>query len=88
MATLEKAQEAGEIATGRDLRAEVVGLLAMANGLTSSVLGTQRSAADAEAVLGYHLDRLVSSPADAVNPDRGYSGPAQQNTSDRGAPRR
>jgi AcrR family transcriptional regulator len=56
--TLEKAQEAGDLPPGLDLRAEVVGLLAMANGLTSSVLGTQRPAADAEAVLGYHLDRL------------------------------
>jgi AcrR family transcriptional regulator len=58
VATLAKAREAGEIGADRDLRAEVVGLLAMANGLTSSVLGTQRTAADAEAVLGYHLDRL------------------------------
>jgi hypothetical protein len=40
----------------------VVGLLAMANGLTSSVLGTQREVADAEAVLRYHLDRLFSLP--------------------------
>jgi AcrR family transcriptional regulator len=60
VATLAKAQEAGEIAPDRDLRADVVGLLAMANGLTSSVLGTQRSVEDAEAVLGYHLDRLFS----------------------------
>lgn len=63
VATLEKAQQAGEIAAARDLRAEVVGLLAMANGLTSSVLGTQRSAADAETVLGYHLDRLFAPPS-------------------------
>ena len=33
-------------------------LLALANGLTSSVLGTQRSAAQAAAVVRYHLDRL------------------------------
>ena len=58
VATLAKAQDAGAIGADRDLRAEVVGLLAMANGLTSSVLGSQRTAADAEAVLGYHLDRL------------------------------
>jgi AcrR family transcriptional regulator len=58
VATLARAQEAGDIGAGRDLRAEVVGLLAMANGLTSSVLGTQRTVSDAEAVLGYHLDRL------------------------------
>jgi AcrR family transcriptional regulator len=58
VATLAEAREAGEIAPGLDLRAEVVGLLAMANGLTSGVLGTQRDIADAEAVLRYHLDRL------------------------------
>jgi AcrR family transcriptional regulator len=71
VATLAKAQKAGEIAPERDLRAEVVGLLAMANGLTSSVLGTQRSVADAEAVLRYHLDRLFSGPrADYAPADR------------------
>jgi AcrR family transcriptional regulator len=59
---LARAQEDGEVDTHLDLRAEVVGLLAMANGLTSSVLGTQREVADAEAVLRYHLDRLFSLP--------------------------
>lgn len=58
VATLARAQEAGEVAADRDPRAEVVGLLALANGLTSSVLGTQRTVEDAEAVLRYHLDRL------------------------------
>jgi AcrR family transcriptional regulator len=55
---LARAQEAGEIAADRDPRTEVAGLLAMANGLTSGVLGTQRSAGDAERILRYHLDRL------------------------------
>lgn len=53
-----RAQQAGEIAADRDPRTEVAGLLAMANGLTSSVLGTQRSAEQAAAVLRYHLDHL------------------------------
>jgi AcrR family transcriptional regulator len=55
---LARAQEAGEVDPGRDARAEVVGLLAMANGLTSSVLGGQRGVDDAVAVLRYRLDRL------------------------------
>ena len=55
-----RAREAGEIAADRDPRTEVVGLLAMANGLTSSVLGTQRSAAQAAEVVRYHLDRLFA----------------------------
>ncbi|MGY1811143.1 TetR/AcrR family transcriptional regulator [Blastococcus sp. SYSU D00820] len=55
---LARAAEAGEIAADRDPRTEVVSLLALANGLTSSVLGSQRSAEDAVAVLTYRLDRL------------------------------
>jgi AcrR family transcriptional regulator len=55
-----RAQQAGDIAPGRDPRTEVVRLLAMANGLTSSVLGGRRSVADAAAVVGYALDRLFS----------------------------
>jgi AcrR family transcriptional regulator len=54
----DRAQEAGEIAPDRDPRTEVVRLLAMANGLTSSVLGGQRSVDDAAAVVHYALDRL------------------------------
>jgi AcrR family transcriptional regulator len=55
---LTRAREAGELPADRDPRTEVVGLLAMANGLTSSVLGTQRSAEQAAEVLRYHLDQL------------------------------
>jgi AcrR family transcriptional regulator len=58
---LRAAQEAGAADPGRDPRAEVVALLAMANGLTSSVLGGQRGVDDAGAVLRYRLDRLFSS---------------------------
>jgi AcrR family transcriptional regulator len=57
---LRAAQEAGAADPDRDPRAEVVALLAMANGLTSGVLGGQRSVDDAEAVLRYRLDRLFS----------------------------
>ena len=53
-----RAQDAGEIAADRDPRTEVVALLALANGLTSSVLGTQRTAEEASTVVRYTLDRL------------------------------
>lgn len=55
------AREAGTIGADRDPRAEVVRLLAMANGLTSSVLGGQRTVDDAVAVVRYALDRLFPS---------------------------
>jgi AcrR family transcriptional regulator len=55
-----RAQEAGTIGADRDPRAEVVRLLAMANGLTSSVLGGQRTVDDAVAVVRYALDRLFA----------------------------
>jgi AcrR family transcriptional regulator len=53
-----RAQHAGQIAADRDPRTEVVALLALANGLTSSVLGTQRTADEAVSVVRYTLDRL------------------------------
>jgi AcrR family transcriptional regulator len=59
-----RAQEAGEIAADRDPRTEVVRLLALANGLTSSVLGTQRTAEQAADVLRYSLDRLFADGGD------------------------
>ena len=58
-----RAQEAGAIDPARDARREVVALLAMANGLTSSVLGTQRDVDDAVSVVRYALDRLFTRPA-------------------------
>jgi AcrR family transcriptional regulator len=42
-----------------DPRAEAVGLLAMSNGLATSVLGGARSVDDALGVLRHHLDRLL-----------------------------
>jgi AcrR family transcriptional regulator len=59
---LGRAQEAGEVDPARDPRREVVALLAMANGLTSSVLGGQRTVEDAETVVGYALDQLFGRP--------------------------
>ncbi|MEV4473332.1 TetR/AcrR family transcriptional regulator [Nonomuraea salmonea] len=48
----------GAIAADRDPRIEVASLLALANGLTSSVLSGQRSHEDALDIIDYRLDRL------------------------------
>ncbi|MFF3442597.1 TetR/AcrR family transcriptional regulator [Streptosporangium sp. NPDC002721] len=55
---LTAAQQAGDIAPDRDPRTEVASLLALANGLTSSVLSQQRSHEAATKIIDYHLDRL------------------------------
>lgn len=55
---LRTAQEQGEVDASLDATAVVAGLLAMTNGLGSSVLGGQRDGDAARAVLVYHLDRL------------------------------
>lgn len=55
---LTAAQHAGEIQPARDPRNEVAALLALANGLTSSVLGQQRNPADAANILRYQLNQL------------------------------
>lgn len=55
---LRAAQEAGEIDPGRDTAVTAAGLLAMVNGLGSSVLGGQRGGEEALAILTYHLDEL------------------------------
>ncbi|MGY1858002.1 TetR/AcrR family transcriptional regulator [Modestobacter sp. SYSU DS0290] len=55
---LTQAQEAGTAPRDLDARTEVVLLLALVNGLTSSVLGGQRSAVDAQRVLDHQLDRV------------------------------
>ncbi|AQZ61754.1 Transcriptional regulator, TetR family [[Actinomadura] parvosata subsp. kistnae] len=70
---LAAAQQAGEIAPDRDPRIEVAGLLALANGLTSSVLSGQRSYEDATEIIEYHLDRLFG-PADGLSRARVPSG--------------
>jgi AcrR family transcriptional regulator len=58
---LAAAQQAGDIGPDRDPRTEVAALLALANGLTSSVLSRQRSHEAAAAIIDYHLDRLFGS---------------------------
>ena len=59
-ARLARAQEEGEADPARDARTEVAALLALTNGLTSSVLSGQRSAEAAAAVLSYVLDVLFA----------------------------
>jgi AcrR family transcriptional regulator len=61
-ARLTAAQQDGAVATDRDPRTEIAALLALANGLTSSVLGRQRTPDEAAAVLQYQLDRLFRTP--------------------------
>ena len=58
-ARLERAQAEGDAPADLDARTEVVLLLALANGLTSSVLGRQRGPDDALAVLDHQLDRVL-----------------------------
>jgi AcrR family transcriptional regulator len=57
---LAKAVEAGDVPSGVDPRIEVVSLLALTNGLVSSVLGRQRDVEDALRVVRYRLDRLFT----------------------------
>ncbi|SHH10053.1 transcriptional regulator, TetR family [Geodermatophilus nigrescens] len=61
---LQRAVDAGEVPAGVDPRIEVVGLLALTNGLVSSVLGQQRDVADAQRVVAYRLDRLFGAAGD------------------------
>ena len=65
---LAAAQQGGVLPPDRDARTEVVALLALANGLTSSVLGRQRTADEAAAVLRYALDRVFGG---SVSPGSG-----------------
>lgn len=58
-ARLARAQAEGEAPDDLEARTEVVLLLALANGLTASVLGRQRSAPEALAVLHHQLDRVL-----------------------------
>jgi AcrR family transcriptional regulator len=55
---LRTAQQSGEVDPDLDAGTVAAGLLAMTNGLGSSVLGGQRDGPAARAVLTYHLDRL------------------------------
>jgi AcrR family transcriptional regulator len=57
---LAAAVETGDVPAGVDPRIEVVSLLALTNGLVSSVLGRQRDVDDALHVVRYRLDRLFT----------------------------
>jgi AcrR family transcriptional regulator len=61
-ARLAAAQQAGDLDPARAPRTEVAALLALANGLTSSVLAGQRTHEQAAAVLEYALDGLFARP--------------------------
>ncbi|MFI7641408.1 TetR/AcrR family transcriptional regulator [Nonomuraea sp. NPDC049400] len=52
------AQQAGEVPAEVDPKVKAAGLLAMTNGLVSSVLGKQRTGETALAILTSHLDEL------------------------------
>jgi AcrR family transcriptional regulator len=57
---IRQAQQDGGVNPDWDAAVEAAGLLAMVNGLGSSVLGGQRDGDAARAILEYHLDRLFS----------------------------
>ncbi|MFB7476279.1 TetR/AcrR family transcriptional regulator [Kitasatospora sp. NPDC056184] len=59
---LRAAQQAGQIDPGKDPEVAAAGLLAMVNGLGSSVLGGQRTGEAALAILARHLDELFLTP--------------------------
>ncbi|MEU9048419.1 MULTISPECIES: TetR/AcrR family transcriptional regulator [unclassified Kitasatospora] len=56
------AQEVRQIDSGKNPEMTAAGLLAMVNGLGSSVLGGQRTGDAALAILTHHLDELFRSP--------------------------
>nr|WP_329572163.1 TetR/AcrR family transcriptional regulator [Kitasatospora sp. NBC_01266] len=56
------AQQAGEVDPGKNPELTAAGMLAMVNGLGSSVLGGQRTGDAALAILTHHLDELFRSP--------------------------
>ncbi|MCX4688753.1 TetR/AcrR family transcriptional regulator [Kitasatospora purpeofusca] len=58
------AQQDGEVSPGRNPEWTAAGLLALTNGLGSSVLGGQRTGDAALAILTHHLDELFQRSAD------------------------
>ena len=65
---LRAAQDAGDIDHSQDPEMIAAGLLAMVNGLGSSVLGGQRDSDAALAVLTYHLDQLFGPSQRSTTP--------------------
>ena len=68
-AQVRAAQAAGDTPADLDPDVEALSLMAMSAGLATSVLAGQSSAGHAQAVIGYHLDRLfpASRPASGSN---------------------
>ncbi|MFK4189497.1 TetR family transcriptional regulator C-terminal domain-containing protein [Streptomyces sparsogenes] len=67
---LARAQASGESAAYLDVSVEAARLLSLSHGLGTSVLVGQRSAAQALAVMRYHLTRLFNDPATAPHDGR------------------
>jgi AcrR family transcriptional regulator len=65
---LRTAQQAGHVDQSLDAQTAAAGLLALTNGLGSSVLGGQRDGATALAILTYHLDRLFDRDPESSSP--------------------
>lgn len=61
-ARLTAAQQSGDLDPTLDVRREVAALLALANGLTSSILGGQHTEEAARAILEYRLNGIVERP--------------------------
>ncbi|MER7010362.1 TetR/AcrR family transcriptional regulator [Saccharopolyspora sp. NPDC000359] len=57
---LERARSHGQLAEGVDVATEVAHLLALNNGLGTSILIGQRAPSEAKAVLSAHLDRIFT----------------------------
>ncbi|MEV0460863.1 TetR family transcriptional regulator C-terminal domain-containing protein [Catellatospora methionotrophica] len=66
---LRTAQQAGQVDPDLDAPTVAAGLLALTNGLGSSVLGGQRDGDAALAILTYHLDRLFAHGAGGMASD-------------------
>jgi AcrR family transcriptional regulator len=67
-AQLRAAQAAGETPAGLDPDLEAFSLIALAGGLSTSVLAGHCAVEEAQAVLDYHLDRLFPAERPALGP--------------------
>ena len=76
-----RAQQHAEVAADRDPRTEVAALLALTNGLSDSVVGGQRDAVAATAILDYQLDRLFGVSGRGRPAGAGDSGRAASSSS-------
>jgi AcrR family transcriptional regulator len=67
-AQLSAAQSAGRMPSGADARVEAISLTALSAGLGTSVLGGMFTAEEAQAIIDYHLDRLLPASAERMSP--------------------